>query len=49
MDYKHMTDRVLKAHLKAAEYLKEEKTVKAINAEIDSRIERRNQPEYWGR
>ena len=32
--YKHMTDRELKGHLKAAEYLKEKKTVKAIDAEI---------------
>ncbi len=49
MDYKHMTDRELKGHRKAAVYREEEKTVQAIDAEIDSRIERRNQPEYWGR
>ena len=46
MDYKHMTDRVLKAHLKAAEYLKEKKTVQAINAEIALRAEAREQPGY---
>ena len=34
MDYKHMTDRELKAHRKAAVYREEEKTVQAIDAEI---------------
>jgi len=34
MDYKHMTDRELKGHRKAAVYREEEKTVKAIDAEI---------------